>query len=233
MSKNNTSLLLRTPEFRMSYVTLIDPERFKNPNTGQEAGEPKFSLEMLFKPEDLDNFQVKTDDGGWEQINVRNAMAQVAKAKWPELNLKEAVKAKDLSWPLVDGEVKKTKREAKGKNGDVYTGMQVIPCTGSQKYPPQLYIIDGGKYRELNRAKDEDRATIDSVFVPGYYASANVNVKATEFNGKFITFYVNSVLFRREGERIGGMSATDRFGGIDGGQSSYDPTDGLDDEIPF
>lgn len=229
----SASLLLRTPVVRMSYPNLLTPKAFKDPNTGKE-GAPMYNFEMIMTPEDLEKFEVLQEDGEWDSINVSHAMAQVAREEWPGIDLKETVKHKSLRWPLKDGNQKKAEREAKGKKGDVYEGMKVIPVKASEKYPPQLYVVENGKFRELSRTDDGDRQKIEQLFVAGFYVKANVNVTTAFLNDiKYVTFYVNAVVFIREGERIGGMTAEQRFGGIEGGESDYDPTEGLDDEIPF
>lgn len=233
MANKSASLLLRTPVVRMSYPNLLTPKKFKDPKSGRE-GNPMYNFEMIMTPENLDEFKVLRDDGNWEDINVSHAMAEVAKKEWPGIDLKEAVGNKSLRWPLKDGNQKKAEREANGKKGDVYEDMKIIPVKATEKWPPQLYVVEGGKFRELSRSDEKDRAKIEQVFVAGFYVKANVNVTTAFLNEiKYVTFYVNAVMFIREGERIGGMTAEQRFGGIEGGESDYDPTEGLDDEIPF
>lgn len=232
MSSKTPSLLLRTPTFRMSHPNLVVAKPYVDPNTGRK-GEPTFNAEMLIQPDDIAKFQVRRDSG-WEDIDVQRAMAEVAKMEWPDINIKEAVANRGLRWPLVDGNKKKAEREAKGKKGDAYEGVKVIPIKSKEDYPPQLFVVDNGKFRELNRDEAEDKRKAESLFVGGYYAKANVNVRAMETpQGRFVVFYVNGVVFVKQGERIGGMSPEERFGGIEGGMADYDPTDGMDDEIPF
>ena len=59
----------------------------------------------------------------------------------------------------------------------------------------------------------------------------------TTGDNKYVTFYVNSVVFKKDGERLGGGSHMERLLGVKGGETTYDPTEGmksnLDDEIPF
>ena len=223
MAQKSASLLLRTPVFRMSYPNLVDPKPYQDPKTGKK-GDPTYNVEALIKPDDIAKFQVLRDDT-WEEVDVKQAMAEVAKTEWTDINLKEAVAQKALGWPLKDGEKKKAEREAKGKKGDVYEGVKVLPLKASKDYPPQLYVVEGGKFRELSRANEADKAKAEQLFVGGYYAKGNVNLKAVETpQGRYVTFYLNAIVFIREGERIGGMSAEERFGGIEGGESDYDPT---------
>lgn len=227
----SSKLLLRSPVFRMSFPNLDSPRPYVNPKTGAR-GEPEYNVEMLLVPDDLDRFQVRRDDA-WEDINVKVAMVEVAKAAWPDINVKEAVAQGGLSWPLKSGEKKNAEREARGKkSSDAYEGVVTIPIKAKQAYPPQLYVIEAGKFRELNRDDDADTQRIRQLFVGGHYAKANLNICAVNVaERKYIVFYVNAVVFAREGERIGGMSAEERFGGIEGGEADVDPLD--DDEIPF
>jgi len=112
--------------------------------------------------------------------------------------------------------------------------MKVIPVKAKEGYPPALFVLDQGKFRELGRTNEQDMARAKDLFVGGHYAKASLNLKAMQTpQGRFLVFYVNAVLFVKEGQRIGGMSAEERFGGIEGGMAPHDPTDGLDDEIPF
>lgn len=241
MAAKTASLLVRTPIFRMSHANVVKPKPYEDPKTGKK-GDPTFNVEALIDPETLGKFQVRRDDS-WVEEELPRIMAEVAKTEWPQLNLKDAVANGDLGWPLVDGARKKAKREAKGKKGDVYDGVKVLPMKASEKYPPQLYVLDGGEYRELDREKPEDVKLAESLFKSGNYVKASINIKAGEFAEKFyVTAYVNALVFARKGEPIGGMSAEERFGGVEGGMADIDPTEGmtggevageLDDEIPF
>ena len=83
-------------------------------------------------------------------------------------------------------------------------------------------------------SKENDMAKANSLVVGGYYARANINGKSQETpQGRFVTFYVNAVLFFKVGVKIGGMTAEELFGGVEGGTSDADVTAGMDDEIPF
>lgn len=232
MANQPANILLRSPMFRMSYPNLVEARAYQDPRSGRK-GDPEFSCDMLLTPEALDEFEGRRDDE-WETMNVKNAMAEVAKAEWPDINLRDAVANGGLKWPLVDGNTKKQQQEAKGKKGDVYENMKVIPIKAKEGYPPQLFVLDQGKFRELSRNNEADMGRAKDLFVGGHYAKASLNLKAMHTpQGRFLVFYCNAVLFVKEGQRIGGMSAEERFGGISGGSADHDPTEGLDDEIPF
>lgn len=231
MAHQPASLILRTPVFRMSYPNLVTPKPYKDPRT-QKEGDPEFTAEMMFDPEVLDKFETRRDDA-WEQINIKAAMGEVCKAEWPDLNLREAVQYKALNWPLKDGDQKKAEQEAKGKKAEHYTGTKVLTMKAKEDYPPNLWVFDKGDIVQLDRSDDGDMKRAKDLFVGGHYAKAFLNLKAIETaQGKYLVFYCNDVLFVKPGQKIGGMSAAERFGGIDGGMSDYDPTGGLPDEMP-
>ncbi len=49
---------------------------------------------------------------------------------------------------------------------------------------------------------------------------------------KYVTLYMNSIIFIRHDTKFGGgNSLMDRFEGVKGGASDYDPTTGMDEEI--
>jgi hypothetical protein len=215
----------------MSFPNLVHPNAFKE-------GAPKsYNCQMLIEPSTVpDGFEIKLDGEGWEAVDIRHVFMAVAKHKWPDLDIKEAVKHGGLKWPLKDGDEIAGKREAEGKKGDVYEGMKVVNVKSSEEYPPLLYVVDKGKIVELDRGDESDLKRAEVLFRAGSYARVNANVKGVETpQGKFIVLYSNAVLFVKEGPRIGGMSGEDRFGGTDGGAAPYDPrmVAQADDEIPF
>lgn len=234
MSEKAKNYILRSPMFRMSFPNVIEPRAYMG------TGAKTFGVEMLLNPDDLGKFQLLTDEKDesgasiWEEVDVQKLMVKIAKDAWADINVKEAVKHGGLTWPLIDGDKKAADREAKGKKGDIYKGYKVLKASSNEEYAPSIHIIDGGVYRELDRNSESDMAIAKTRFVAGYYAKASLSCKAIETpQGKFIKFYMNAILFVKDGERIGGMSTADRFGGIEGGSSDYDPTEGMDDEIPF
>lgn len=227
MSKASRALI--TPTFRMSYPSLIKPRAYKNkPN-----GDKNFSLEMIFAPDDLTKFKAPTDEGNFVDVDVRQVLAEIAKEQWPGISLKDEFK-QGANWPVHDGDAVSAKREAAGKKGDAYKGNKVIKAKASEAYPPALFYMNGKQRVQIDRANDADLKKAESLFVGGSYAFAEVNIAANETaQGKFLSFYVNRVRFVKTGERLGQQSMMERFDGINGGQSDHDPTDGLDDEIPF
>jgi len=222
-------VILITSEFRMSYPeSLIKPQQYKG------KGPYRYSVEMLFEPDALTRFKrPNPDTGEFEDVDVRSICAEVAKQQWPGINVKEAVENNELRWPIIKGDKKAEKREQNNKRSDYYKGMEIITAKTGEEFPPRLYYVEGGKVKQITRGMDSEEAKAKQMFAGGNYGYAEVNIKAMEVDEKkHVTFYVNSVRYTREGERIGGMSMMDRFEGVQGGVSDHDPTEG-DDDIPI
>jgi hypothetical protein len=229
---SNSTRVLITPVFRMSYPNLLKARPFMR--NGKPAGEPKFSVGGIFDPEDMGKFKTFDEGTGkFIDVSLPVVLVELAKAKWPGINVKEAVAAKELDWPIKNGDQLAQKAEAKKKSADHFVGKSIIQLSSSGEYPPNLYMRENGKRKQLARGLDADEKRAASLFVAGSYAYAEVNIKPQETpQGRFITFYLNSVSFSKPGERIGGQSMMDRFDGVEGGASDHDPTGGMDDEIP-
>lgn len=222
------SKILITPEFRMSYPNLVTPRAFKG-----KSGEPVYNVEMLFPAEQLEEFKL-FDEKAQEfiTVDVRQVASAVAKEEWAGIDVKAEFQV-GKNWPILTGDDLADKKDAAGKSGDAYRGMKVIRAKASNEYPPRLYCSEDGQRKQLVRGLETDENRAKQLFVGGHYAFAEVTCKAQETpQGKFITFYINSVRFLREGERLGSPSLMDRFDGVQGGQEDYDPTAGMDDEIP-
>jgi hypothetical protein len=227
MSEGNCSRLLITPPFRMSYPNLIKPRPYNN------KGEPRYSLDMIFDPDMMEKFWLADDtvEKGFRQVQVKDVLVEIFKEKWPSGKMKETLH-KD-GWPLKSGDKLADRQEAKGKNGDAYKGKTIISAKASKDYPPTLKYKNGGKTVNLDMSTDADKKKAEALFAGGNYARAEVNAKAIDTPDCYLVFYVNNVIFFKEGEKLGRGSALDRFDGIEGGESDYDPTRDLDDEVPF
>jgi hypothetical protein len=237
---------LRAPVFRMSFPNLIEPRAYTDPKTKKKSA-PEYSVQMIIEPKGLDHFQMlnpETDE--WEkEVNIKKVIRAVADAAWGDnenYDFETFIKTEALKVPLVNGDKVAKERESRNKKGDLYAGNFVLRGHASAKFRPALYTVDGGSYRELDMEKDDEGVYLNSVdvalakklFYAGAYGRANLTCKGVESSfGKFVTVYLNGVLFHRDGKRIGGASGEDRFGGIEGGVGDYDPTSELDDEIPF
>lgn len=232
---NNISLI--TPEFRLSFVNLVVPKPYME--NGKPRGEPYFSLEMLFDPEDMKSFKRWDEDAqALVDVDVTRICVEAAKIAWPGINVQEEFKV-GKNWPIHDGDTHADQKEAAGKkNVDHYRGIKMIKAKTSQEIPPRLYIMENGKRTQLAQTIEVDANRAKQLFAGGNYAYAELSCAGVvSGNNKYITFYVNSVVFTREGDRLGGSSLMDRFEGYKSQTTDYDPTDGmdgdLDDEIPF
>jgi len=224
------SRILITPVYRMSFPNLSQPRSFQDKADGKKS----YNVEMIFEAADLQAFKLWNDEtGNFEEVDVRQIAAQVAKEQWPGINVKSEFQP-GRNWPIHDGDTRAAEQERKGKKGDHYKGMKVIRAGTDESIPPRLYTVENKRRVELVRGDDADKAKIESLFVGGNYALSEVTVKATETpQGRFIKFYLGGTKFVRQGEKLGSPSMMDRFDGITGGSSEHDPTDGLDDDIPF
>jgi len=229
------SRVLITPTFRMSFPNLLEPRPYMQ--NGKPKGDPTYNTEMLFEPDDLTKFRLYDEESGeLAEVDIRKVLVDVAKEKWDGINVKEAVAAKDLRWPIKKGSDIHAKKLKAGKKGtEYYEGMEVLNAKTGQDYPPTLKYKDKNTWVTVARELDTSMSKAKGLFVGGNYGYAEVSLRAIEVDGeKHITFYLNQVRFVKQGDRIGGGgSLMDRFDGIDGGETDYDPTKDMDDEIPF
>lgn len=225
---SDDSRILITPEFRMSYPQLVQAKKFQN------KGEPTFTLEMIYEPEDLSKFQLLDDTTNkFLDVDVQQMVLAVIKGKWGADSYDKEEWGRN--WPIKSGDIIANKRKGKGK--EALLGKKVIKCKASAEYAPELLYVEDGVTKAINRGADSQLTKAKSLFVGGFYGFAEVTCKALDTpQGKFVTFYLNSIRLTREGERLGGESLMRRFDqtGVAGGVSSVDPTQGMtDDDIPF
>lgn len=221
------SRIVRTPQVRLSFPNLLTPRGYKDPTKGI-TGEPNYSSDFLMEPADLDKFQVMVGDK-FETKNLKVILAEAARERWgADYNLGEAIKHGGLKWPIKDGNAIAEKRKAQDKkHSDITAGKVVISAKSKVEYAPQLFVLDAGKAVELDRTKDKDR--INKLFVGGMYVVAGLRLKPNETpQGRFLNLYLNSVLYVKPGERIGGIDAATMFADIEGGEAPFDPTVGAD-----
>lgn len=242
----NKSRTVLTPEFRMSFPNLVKPKEFID--KGKPSGKFFYNTEMIFTEDALKKFRVLRD-GSLVSVDFASLLAELAKDAWgsetnPEtgqpLTVKEmfaGVLAK--GWPLRKGDVIADVLKAKGKSGDHYRGMRVMSAKSNvtdKVTPPTLSIDQKGGHRTLNRLVETDMQTARSAFVGGNFAVAELNIVANVVGGlKYLTAYLNEVRYTREGPKFGGQGGAlmSKFEGISGGESDHNPTEGMDDEIPF
>lgn len=199
----------------LAHPSLFEPKQFKK--NGKPNGEPKFSGNFVFAPDNADLKRMKT------------IAAQVARAKWPTRDLKE------LKFPFSNGDKLADARKAKsGKDDGAYQRGKVVMSSRS-KYRPRLSVVDSGRIVDLE--DDALIAKFKSKFFFGAETLAEFNFVVFEGgNGPDgVTAYLNQVLATGKGTKIaGGASGSETFKGYIGSASAEDPTGGeLDDEIPF
>lgn len=224
---SEVSKIVRTPQVRLSFPNLLAPRAFRDPAKGI-SGEPRYSTDFLMEPTDLEKFQVMEGDK-WVTQNLKVILATAARERWgAEYDLKAAITHGGLKWPIKDGNAIAEKRKAQEKkHSDITAGKVVISAASKEEYAPQLFVLEAGKAVELDRQKDRDR--INKLFVGGMYVIAGLRLKPNETpQGRFLNMYLNSVLYVKPGERIGGIDASTMFADIEGGESTFDPTAGAD-----
>lgn len=242
MASSNPSITVVSPNFILSYPKLVIPEPFVDQKTKQKKGEPVYAMEMIFDADDLDNFQVENrETGKFDLENIQRVCVRVAREKWgDDFDVKGAVKHGGLSWPIQDGTAR---ADEKGEKGEHYRGKKIIrgkalALINGRPNSPNLYYEEDG-LKQIVRGTDAATQRAHQLFYGGAICSAELNVVAGDAGGnKYITLYINGVIFEKAGERLGnGQSALEKLRGVKGGQTDYDPTagmdDDLDDEIPF
>lgn len=229
------SRIVYTPPFRMSYPNLLKAKPFKDPRTGKEKGAPTFNVEAIFREQDSGKFHVIDPDTNKQisGLEITDILKDIAKEYWPNSTVKELFGDGNGKWPWMSGDKQAEKAEKKGKSGDHYKDTKVMTFKAAEDYPPQLTCMHNGKAKTLKRDNDEDMKQAAEMFRAGYYARASINLKAMEVDGKnYITGYLNTIMFIREGEPLGRGSDADALAGIEGGEGDYIPADD-DDEIPY
>lgn len=235
MSTENR-IVLRTPPFRMSYAKLIEPKPFLDPATKQPKGDPTYNVDMLFSPDDLENFEQHVESG-WEKCEIKRKLVELAKREWgSDFDIQGACKHGGMKWPVQSGDaVIEKKGESKNEH---LKGKVIIPAKATQAVPPELVVPEKGGFRSLSRSDPQDMNTAKELFASGHWARAWINLKPNLVDGrKYLTFYLDVVMFVKRDDKFGGMSDAERFKGIEGGSADHDPTEGMssdiDDEIPF
>lgn len=237
------SRVVLTPEFRMVWPNFVTATEYKE--KGKGTGRFSYSGEGLFTEESLKKFRVLRD-GNLVEVDVSMLLRELAIEKWPELAAQGALAAAFAGplakgWPLKRGDARAEELAKAGKSGEHYKGhryMNIKSNVTDKVQPPALSIVnpDGKTFRSLQRMLPSDMEIAKMAFVGGNYAVAELNIAASEVGGlKYLTPYINSVRFTREGAKFGGQGGQlmSRFQGIKGGTQDHDPTDGLDAEIPF
>jgi hypothetical protein len=239
------SRVVLTPEVRLSFANLIKPTEWVDPKTKNPSGKWSYNTEIIIPEDAVKKFRVLRD-GNLVEVDLSLLLRELALEKWPELAQPGALQAAFAGvlakgWPLKRGDVKADALKAAGKNGEHYRGGRVMTTKSNvndKVQPPALSILNPDKktFRSLNRMLPSDMETAKMAFVGGNFAVAELNIVASEVSGlKYLSAYLNSVRYTREGAKFGGQGGQlmSRFEGIVGGESPHDPTAGMDAEIPF
>jgi hypothetical protein len=190
--------------------TLFTPKPFKD-SSGKEKGEPKYSTVVLFKANHPDLAPIKVK------------MTAIARAKWPEADLKTII------FPLKSGTKDNEKRVAKGKKARDFME-DVAFITTRSKYAPRLSGIENGKIVDYEGAA---LIAAKGKFYGGVEALVEFNFVAKEVDDKrSVTAYLNLVFSTGKGARIGGgKSGADVFKGYVGKPTTENPTEQDDDGV--
>jgi hypothetical protein len=255
MAKKQTpSVILLTDKFILSYPKLDVPKPYFNQETQQEQGDPVYSFEAISSLDSLDNWGI-LEKGASEIVhgNVEKRLVLLAKEAWGDgFNCAESVKHGGLKWPFKYGDAQ---ADAKGEKAAHYRGKKfwrakaLAEIKGSPNEPSLYEASKDGSLIPILKSTETGRRRINDLFYGGAICTAELNCvpyeigKTVEDPGKkYMTFYVNSVVFEENGERLGGGNNMERMRGIHGGKSQTDPTAGMstdlpedvgDDEIPF
>lgn len=242
MSDNQfKSITFFTAPFILSYPRLVAPAKFKDKNQ-VEKGDPLYSFEGIVDPATLKQWQQLDRDSGnvRDDVDVEKVLVALAKEVWPGIDVKTAVASKDLKWPFKSGD---KLVEAKGDKVDHYKDKKYFRAKAKtlikgNPFAPNLYVAHPDGLEAINRGHPNFDQLAGNKFYAGALCTAEVTAATGDTSGKYITFYFNSIIFEKDGERIGGSGSNiEKLRGVRGGQSSYDPTQGmdtdLDDEIPF
>lgn len=240
MANKTTSVTFITAPFILSYPKLMKPEPYTE--NGKPKGEPQYSFEGISAIDSLENWLlVNRETGEFDPINVEKRLVALAKEQWGnDFSVKDAVKHGGLSWPFKSGD---KKADDKGEKGEHYRDKKfwrakALAEINGNLNSPDLWVKTPKTVERVIRGTTQGDQLASQKFYGGAVCTAELNAVAGETaQGKYVTFYVNAVVFQEEGTRLGSGSNIERMYGVKGGKSDYDPTKGLDndldDEIPF
>lgn len=240
-TNRNPSFTVITTPFILSYPKLLKAEPFIDPETRQPKGAPVYSFEALSAIDELDWNILDREKDEFAVGSVEKRCVQLAREKWgADFDVVAAVTHGGLSWPFKSGDKQADKKGAKAEHyrgKKFWRGKALAEINGSPNEPTLYYSDEGGLVKIL-RSTEAGKQRISELFYGGAICTAELNaVAGTTGENKYVTFYVNSIVFEKDGERLGGGSQIERLRGVKGGESATDPSVGmktdLDDEIPF
>jgi len=178
MAKQEPNPAIVLPEGRLINHSLFVKDQFN------EAAKASYKVELAFPKGELNDFY--------------NQCIDAAVLKWGA----DAEKDKSMIIPIKDGDAMAAKREADGKSGDVYKGMEVIRANtiynkhgedgpgGAQVYGPDIKEIEAVNQDEIYRGCYGKLA-----LVVGTYTDSSTGAKA-------LTFYITAFQKTKDGERV-------------------------------
>lgn len=243
-TNTNPSVTFITEPFILSYPKLLKAEPYIDPNTKQVKGDPVFSFEAISALSALAAWDILNkveDEFAKGKVEVR--LVALAKEKWgADFDVKAAVQHGGLTWPFKSGNAKADEKGAKAEHyrGTKFWRAKALAEINGSPNEPSLYDGSGGELIKLMRSTEAGKQRINELFYGGAICTAELNaVAGVTGENKYVTFYVNSVVFERDGDRLGGGSRIEKMRGVKGGESPVDPSEGmqnkdtLEDEIPF
>ena len=198
----STSECFVMPEGRGINLHIFQRQVYKSEKGG--AGDPKYSVEMVYpRPTSgADDVLRDFEDYIW------NCLVE----KYGEETVKAHDNAGTIRWPIKDGDKKKARREAKGKPGDAYGGMNVVSASS-------LFNFEGNPSDGGIEVLDEAVKTIEPVNQGKVYNGCFgiVALKAKPYEGSdagtdtdFISCALYLEAFQKTGEGEKLMQVTSR-----------------------
>lgn len=210
-----------THEHIATYVNFEKPRAFQK--NGKDQGDPKYGYTALFDKADVESMKP-----------IYRAAADAAKAKWPDVPQDELQKMLKATFKDGDKEAERLMKRRTAPKSDTQVkhlrGKIVVKCTSknpidvSEPGPTKpVEIIDFKKvYSGMLGRSELNFVAYDNSFGDSEEGAPR----------GFITAYCNFFLKTGAGQRMGGRDRASVWAGVQGTQSSADPTRGSDD-IPF
>ncbi len=246
-NEKRKAITMLSPKVRLSYPKLVTAEFFKDPHTGAVADKATFTTEMLCPDGDVDKFRTWDEvEGKWVYNHIHGFCSEAALGHFgADFNVNETIKHGGISWPVQSSGKYIADRIAKsgGKldeeklahyDGSYIVKAKALAVINGRAYAPALsYYNEAGERVTIDTSTDAGKSFAESKFYGGAWAVLELSaVGGAVGPNKYVTLYINHVIFISDGEKFGGgPRLADRFEGVAGGASDYDPTEGMDDVI--
>lgn len=229
-----------TDSYRGTFINIIASKAFKK--KGQEKGDPKFSGLFIIEPKFIDKDGKQVIDPASDFGRLQAEIVRMLKAKFPgkklvigrrmtqeELDSGSAIEVL-VPWQKGDALVKKSDEKYKEENARLFTGKYVVKA--SSKYRPAIDAVEPGTGKLLQYT-NADEAVIKSEGAKFFYSGAwflptfVLNFyQGDDDNPSGVSLYLQSILFCRHGDRIGGKkhNPAEAYKGYLGKISAEDPT---------